>query len=247
MQSANKASTQKIVPKSSSAARWLLIVLVSGVVLGLMLLIYSSFSSVSGTEFDPVTWKVRTFSYHRDPFSHRQLTGIRHGPDRVLFAKINIAANPSAATAAAAATPVTAKDTDTPFTDSFAPRQQTIQPRWDLVRIRLGMSQSTGPAFILTTLLESPEASQFWITWSNQNPAKAKALWQAVRDLVSLGLYTPLPTMMETAASEIEKDEFARWLNRHVHQAISDGLEKQPSMDDKAVEIARQLLDVYAD
>lgn len=147
-------------------------------------LIYWAAASVSGEEFNVVTWQVRSFEFMRDPLTDTQLTSIRRK------IKTSFTLDPAIAAHIAGG--------------KIAPRQ----PRWDLVHIARGTKFGLGDATILLRYLEATDASNdlYWVAWTNEHPKAAPILWGAVRDAVHLARYDRLPDLFDAAREAVEPE-----------------------------------------
>jgi hypothetical protein len=168
-------------------------VLVSLLGIVIVSIIYFQVSLVVGRELNSKTWQVREFRFHRDPFTNYQLTGIRY-----TFSKQLAPAKLGQTTTGLNNTAASDDAKLDPSIESLFNLQDSIKERWDLVELR---GISTGRAAILLDLIDAktPDFSNFWIIWTRDHPKKAATLWPAVHDLVSIGCYSRLPKLMETA------------------------------------------------
>lgn len=154
----------------------------------LLLLVYSVETNVSGTEFDPITWQIRSFSYRRDPFTGRQLTGVLHDSSN--------------------STP------NWPTIGSFlkTANSKPTSARWDLVRISRGSTRinAPGPAAILDSYMTArdPNGDYFWASWGKTSRKKASILWPAVQELILHELYSDLPLLFEKAPVDMSDESF---------------------------------------
>lgn len=184
---------------------------------------YFQATVVTGSEFDTGSWTIRTFWYRRDPFSGRQLTGILREP------------------------PASISST-TAFPNSYFSGQSVKPARWDLIKLQSGAALTEGPAYVLNSYFDGYLADQLWTKWSTDNPAKAKTLWPAVRDLVDLELYHLLPKIMQLAKVESTDSEFKDMIHTEMKAALAAQAEKQ-RVEENADELAdtKAALSKYAD
>jgi len=145
-----------------------------------------------GTEINSHNWEVRQFSYSRDPFTHKQLSGITYQ-------------------AAFSSLPCWKSQKDVisvpdPAIKGHLTAQLTQPVRWDLVRMN-DQYNTMGRGSILLRLVNAKGVNSkiFWIDWTNNEAIKAAILWPAAQQLVSLDLYARLPDLFDQAA--VEKDD----------------------------------------
>jgi hypothetical protein len=150
------------------------------ITLALVLLL---FGSVTGTEFSPTHFETRHFMVSEIPWLQIQISPIRRvslqsSTARYLVAKSLIKPPPNA--------------------------PQT----WHLVELtRGGLNQSLADAKLLTQQLElvtdDPSASgtndEYWRTWSEREPEKAKVFWPVIQTLAIRELYILMPSLFEMA------------------------------------------------
>lgn len=145
-------------------------------------LVYWISATITGREFDVVSWQTRDFSYRRDPFTHRQLSNIVHETSRIVAVDATIA-----------------------MYIVGGPISPTPQ-RWDLVEISRGNSSVLGDASVLVEYLTATDSSEkeYWVEWTVNNAAAAPSFWAAVRDAIHLPRprYDRLPDMFEAARAE---------------------------------------------
>ncbi len=161
------------------------------VALALVSTVYYQFSYVSGTELNTRTWELRAFSFHRDPFTNTQLTGLVHDrPSGFHRAWTNAK-----------------KSSVVDRTIRTHLNVQAVQ-RWDVIRI--SQSGVSGPAQILVDLLDSADQDNrvFWSAWSKSNPTQAAKLWPAVQTIACLGQYERLPNLLELALVKSQAAQF---------------------------------------
>ncbi|GIX00427.1 MAG: hypothetical protein KatS3mg111_3759 [Pirellulaceae bacterium] len=152
--------------------------------------VYAFFASVSGIELNPITFELRTFTYHRDPLTGRQLTAIRHGST----GRFDPWQDNQSETASEIS-PLIAK-----HLRSAAP----LPTRWDLVQIRTSTLLDHGPARILQHMLDTrrPSYDAFWPQWSKDHPGLASSFWPAVQALAYAHAYTDIPALFELVSTE---------------------------------------------
>jgi hypothetical protein len=197
MSASNKASTPPPVKRTSFFQSWAFPTAFVGIGVTVALIFgYLQATVVTGTEFDTGSWTVRDFWYRRDPFSGRQLTGIlRESPTSI--------------------------SQTSAFPSSYFSGASSKPARWDLVKLQSGTSLTEGPAYVLNSFFDAYMADKLWTTWSTENPAKAKTLWPAVRDLVDLELYHELPKIMELAKVDSTDEEFTAMIRTVMYQIVS--------------------------
>jgi hypothetical protein len=167
----------------------------------LCLFIYIPNCVVHGYEFNPKTWQVRHFSFWADPFTNIQFTGISHDTSKIAIDSSILSSLNTAATI----------DAD----------------RWDLVELRdYHPNPSLGPAAILVDNLTtrkygwSARPIQFWTNWTNNNPKKAPAFWQAVQTLTIHQAYHAIPDLLDLAF--VLDDQYAASLSDTMSRALLD-------------------------
>lgn len=166
--------------------------------------IYFQFTSVSGLELNTNNWNIREFSFRRDPFTNRQLSGRTYS--------------------SAARQSGWARDADRQYSqiDPAIRRYLQVAPdaRWDLVDIY--QTPSSGEAKILIDLLGASDLSfqDFWPTWSTKNPRQAALLWPAAQVLVRFGLYTDLPELLRLALEAQAEDDYESRIKAYVQEAM---------------------------
>lgn len=160
------------------------------------LIAYVSMSKVSGTELNCQSWRVRDFSFRRDPFTNTQFTGVQY--------------------AAPAFVGIFNSSADSPFADvdpaiaALLDRKLSAPTRWDVIEIS-DFTHSKGPADILYELLHQTQGSAYyWRDWTKNHNKKAKVLWPAVQILSVLDMYARIPPLMEVTFEDLDATEFAR-------------------------------------
>ena len=194
--------------------RWPVVVLT---LFGMLLAgtIYLQASQVVGVELNARNWALRQFSFRRDPFTGTQLTGIRYEPTRQY------------ATTWGSTTGI-----------GFSSLQSTIavhldeastKDRWDLVSLADSGLPEEGRASILVELLDvrSPSGNNYWATWTNDHPTKAKLFWPAVHHRVAANAYAEVPAVFELAIAEATEDDdnFTHRLNAQMLNSLSNQAE----------------------
>ncbi len=223
MSSSNKASKSPATKRTPLLQSWTLPITFIGTGIFIAVLFgYLQTTVVTGSEFDTGSWTVRTFWYRRDPFSGRQMTGIlRELP--------------------------TSLSTTAAFPNSYFSGAGSKPARWDLVKLQSGPSLTEGPANVLKSYFDGHLADQFWTTWSSENPAKAKTLWPAARDLVDLELYHELPKIMELAKVDATDAEFTTMIDGEMSTSLkahADKLRVEENTDELA--IVKTILSKYS-
>lgn len=166
-------------------------------------------TSVQGVEFNAATWEVRRFSFHRDPLTNAQLTGVRHNEPNHLSCWSSISTANSA-------------QIDPSIRKYLNPSSDPSDSRWDLVQI--STTTNPGEADILIELLEAHDSSLslFWIQWTSDHPLKAAEFWPAVYDLVLLRLYGDLPAIFQLALYESSPGEFSQSLRKQMQFTVHE-------------------------
>lgn len=194
--------------------------------------IYFQFTSVSGLELNTSNWNIREFSFRRDPFTNRQLSGRTYSS----------AGRQSGWT----------RDAERLYSqiDPAIRRYLQVAPdaRWDLVDIY--QTPSSGEAKILIDLLGASDGSfqDFWPTWSTKNPHQAALLWPAAQVLVRFGLYTDLPELLRLALEAQAADEYESRIKAYVREAMQAQVEQLASQgqDEAAKRVQAAELDFRA-
>ncbi len=171
----------------------LTILLVAGCLTVIAGVVYYQTATVVGIELNVANWKIRQFSYHRDPLTGKQLTGIRYSP----------------ALSYGLWTDGKEASILDPSIASYLSPDASASERWDVVSIVAGQ-QSSGKGHILVDLLQTDNilfGDRFWIDWTNNHTTKAKAFWPAVQKLVILDAYAHLPAAFELASSADDDDD----------------------------------------
>ncbi len=158
--------------------------------IGFVIVIVLGFvGSVSGREFDALTWSTRSFSYMREPFTGTQLTGVAYTNDQASTSIITShigggVNNPGVA-------------------------------RWDLLAIYRSSRMAVGRAQILVDYLKATDIDRqpYWENWTTNHPQAAPVLWGAVRDCVHLPRYDRLPEIFETARTQTDPSKLKTLLS----------------------------------
>ena len=156
---------------------------------------YFQFTTVTGHEFNARTWEIREFSFRRDPFTNRQLTGIRHEPCRRYGLW----------------TPVGGQlQSQLDVTIGALLSRSYESDRWELIGFD-SSSNRYGDPKILIDLLQTtdPNYDDFWIEWTTAENAKAAVLWPAAQDLVYFGGYRFLPDLLAIALLDLDQAGFS--------------------------------------
>lgn len=197
-----------------------------------LVFVYFQFTLVSGLELDTASWRVRQFSFRRDPFTNYQLSGVRHAmPDGL----------PGwSSSGSLGEYSVIAPDISRYLTSPH------VDARWDLVGI--DQSVSDGQARVLVNLLSSSDTSSqsFWPAWSKDNALKAAILWPAAQDLVFLGLYARLPALFELALVDSTPKGFRHATNDYIQSVLLQYVFRQ-AMDRDHVRRIAEIALVYGD
>jgi hypothetical protein len=149
------------------------------VVLFLLFIIIRTQGSVSGTEFSPSHFQLRSFSFYELPLIHVQLTPIKRTgktPKTATYVRQTGLIKPA---------------TGTPTT-------------WHLVSLSRGISGET-PAdanLLIEHLNLRSVADDYWRQWSIDHPKLAKILWPKIQTLAERELYILMPKIFEFAMDE---------------------------------------------
>jgi len=189
-------------------------------------LVYYYSSLVMGSEINSHNWEVRQFSYRRDPFTHKQLSGITYRASLIgsgcWKSQNDLISVPDPAIKGHLTAPL-------------------LQPvRWDLVRLN-DRYDTIGRGTILIRLVNSygVGSNHFWIDWTNNEPIKAAALWPAAQQLVSLNLYAKLPDLFDQAAVEKNDAKFQQAVGSIMQAALLEYSQLLAQAGDK--ELAREV------
>ena len=169
--------------------------------------IYISSTSVSGVEFNPVTWQVRYFSFRADPFTDFQWSGIYYD---TRFGK-----------------------TDVSITKLLDFQSAEDSNRWEPALIERISSSQSGPSMAMVQLLtgyglkRGHLAVDYWKNWTADHPAKAKEFWPAIQRLAIHGNYRDIPTFLELPQLESDDHRFLERLDQMMQESMLPG--KQPS------------------
>lgn len=174
-----------------------------------------------GREFDAANWTFRSFTFVRNPFTGKQVTGIQRSSDF----------------------PV-------PPTITALVRGGPLAPttRWDLVELYKGPSHCVGEAQVLLDYLSAldQENNYFWDHWTTAHPKAAPVLWSAVRDCVHLPRYDRLPEIFEAARATTDPAELKSRLTEIMLAIIEDEKKLQTELgNDAAKKRAQSLADAY--
>jgi len=157
--------------------------------------IYFFNTLVMGSEINSHNWEIRQFSFRRDPFTNKQLSGITYRASLMgtgcWKSQNDLISVPD------------------PAIKSYLTAQLPQPERWDLVRLN-DQTNTLGRGSILIRLVNAYGAGSkhYWIDWTNNEPNKAAALWPAAQQLVSLNLYAKLPDLFDLAAVEKNDAKF---------------------------------------
>ena len=174
--------------------------LIPFIVLGVFVLLisgcfYTSSTKVTGTEFNPKSWEIRRFSFHRDPFTNYQLSGITHSE---YSGGIWIAG-----AGGLVGTP------DPTVRKHLLPPSYPSDSRWDLVTLD-GIGKEPGAASILVDVAMAMDADyqEIWTDWSTDHPKLAKILWPNAQLLALIDAYDGIPDLFQLASRKPDNTEF---------------------------------------
>ncbi|GAB5403159.1 MAG: hypothetical protein Aurels2KO_13900 [Aureliella sp.] len=182
---------------------------------------YYMMTGVTGIEMQASSWKVRRFSFRRDPFTNYQFTAVQH--QGIAFA------------------PLWSNTSDAPYS--------TVDPtilthlggssigldRWDLVQIDDSVA-SDGPAKPLYRLLNSDRgfSKEHSAVWSSESPKLAAILWPAARELTELGLYHFTPDLLAITFEDLDEAAFKRRVGNYIQESMIKHCQRHDiSKDDK--------------
>ena len=194
----------------------LLAVLAAGAFCSFLVL---QFGGVHGVEFNPHTFKRRSYSFYEIPLIGYQVRRIRH------------------------------EDLTGPVEDFLIQQKYVTPPKktpniWHIVAGTRGTSAvQRGDAEILLKYLDTEDDSRthLWITWSEKHPKLAPALWAAVARLAREDLYIYIPELFDIAKASSDPVRLQRDLNRvlasHFRQVAK---EMQDQKDEAAAKRYRE-------
>ena len=167
----------------------LLVVLAAG---GFASFLVMQFGGVHGVEFNPHTFKRRSYSFYEIPLVGYQVRRIRH------------------------------EDLTGPVEDFLVQQKYVKPPKktpdvWHIVVGTRGTSAAQrGDAEILMDYLDTEDDSQthLWITWSEKHPKLAAPFWAAVARLAQEDLYIYIPELFDIAKASSDPVRLHRDLNR---------------------------------
>ncbi len=154
---------------------------------------------VHGSEFDPATFKRRTFSYYEIPLIRLQVSAIKRSESREPLEKFLVNEELISVTAASG------KD---------------ASARWDLIEAGGQTTTVHGDARILIRCFDAQDASgeQVWLAWSKEHRGLAKVLWPEVAKLARQQLYVLAPGLLELARDASDPAELQQQLDRDLAQ-----------------------------
>jgi hypothetical protein len=174
------ASTSGTRSSATTRGSWLVRIVISAAVLGVLLLAavmwIGIFGSIRGEEFSPDTFKRRTFEYQEVPLLGWRIGSVWHedvsGPlERGLQIQRDL-----------------------------LPASPHASPRWDLIAMVHGAESYRGDAEILRRYLTAgDETSPYWLEWTQRHADLAKVFWPIVAATARSGQYVRLPELFETA------------------------------------------------
>ncbi len=194
-------------PKSWFTGTRIAVFIVSLFALVSTFLFYLNATYVTGTELRSSDWQIRRFTFRRDPFTNRQLTGIKYS---------TFTGNPAWSANAGD----TASDLN-PLISKHLRRSTGSENRWDLILIS-GSPVYKGPASILHSLLSTsdPQSNMFWVDWTKDHPSRAKIFWPIVQQLTLFGLYSELPPLFELATNDLDAAQLKSEMGPRIQAAI---------------------------
>lgn len=181
---------------------------------GLVLLVVAGFAyfhstRVSGLELNVGDFRLRQFSFRRDPFTNTQLSGIKYSDPgwHPTWTSGKQAANPEI---------VIAKHLD-----------RTIPKRWDLVDFDGTLATADANIFLTLMSASGPEGNYFWLEWTKRHPQHATVFWPAVQQLALDSNYSYLPGLFELVSDQdSDIDSFKKSV-----QSYLDAITQQDNKD----------------
>lgn len=130
-------------------------------------------TQITGKEFSPQTFQVRTFTYRRLPG-----TSVRLSPTKLTTASALV---------------------DKPVLQHLT--APTSNPRWDIIEVSEGAAFEERPPAILYNLLEArgPNSDRHWNEWSASHPELAKVFWPIIQKQAIEERYAIIPELCEIA------------------------------------------------
>lgn len=175
-----------------------LVVLIAGCVLAVLALVIGIAGRVSGREFAPSHFQVRSFSFFEIPVLRLQITPIKRHDSA-----------PSLATYLQ--------------TSTLLNRPSAAPQAWHLVELSRGGISTAGEAMMLTAYLDSAgtATSGRWHQWTLNHPKLAGKLWPRVQRLARRNHYLLIPELFRqaTTADEAAADQFDTQLCRYLADA----------------------------
>lgn len=185
---------------------WLM---VAAVAVGLLIigLVYYRATYVSGVELNSHTWEQRVFSLRRDPFTGRQLGGVRHNAP-VRINPWTTVENPRAKKMG-------------PSILNYFEAQPTAPQRWDLVHLDDSPLPGARASIVVNLLAARGRNHELlWPQWTLRHPERAAILWPAAQQLVAADQYTWLPLLFEQAILENSTQDFSESAGQLVASAL---------------------------
>jgi hypothetical protein len=187
-----QSKTGKLQKRSSIGSRVIIILAALGA-LFIGLLVFLTFSSVSGSEFCPNTFAYRRFSYLRVPFSKWRITATTLTPN---------AGNTSS--------------------DVLKHLKTLAQPTvWHVSKATQYRSEIF-PANVLVSSLAQRNADgvDYWGAWSVVNNERAVVLWPLVQEAAYYELYFAIPEILDRAEQAPNVDQMELLVLRSIASAI---------------------------
>jgi hypothetical protein len=148
---------------------------------------------ISGTEFSPLNFQQRTFSYSRWPGSKIRLSDTLLGPSTAVASVEILKHLPT-------------------------PSQPLV---WHVTEVS-GITPEPHAAKILIRLLNDRNADgyPYWTAWSHKNPSLAAILWPLVQEVALHELYRILPSIFRRAESISEPTLLELALHQEIAEAV---------------------------
>ena len=163
------------------------------------------FGGVSGEEFCPQRFMLRSFTYYRIPFAGTQVWPVSFGKSY---------RGTNALTTHLRANSLLGPTSNSPI-------------RWDIVNLnQAGSSQDRGDAEILVRYLQQPGArgAEDWLKWTTntKNQDLAATFWPIVAKLADAKLYILVPDVFDAARASESAPEFVAWVRDDLNKSIAD-------------------------
>jgi hypothetical protein len=187
-----QSKTGKLQKRSSVGSRVLIVLAVLGAVF-VGLLVFLTFSSVSGSEFCPNTFAYRRFSYLRVPFSKWRITATSLTPN---------AGNTSS--------------------DVLKHLKTLAQPTvWHVSKATQYRSEIF-PANVLVGSLaqRNADGADYWGAWSVAHNDRAVVLWPLVQEAAYHELYFAIPEILDRAEQAPNVDQMELLVLQSIASAI---------------------------